>query len=83
MPWACQYGAAICWMRSTVLPPPRPAGAAAGTAANMTDPVGGLRLALAHAPEGQPLWVVGTYQALWQLRDWMRRQRLVNELWEA
>ena len=47
------------------------------------DPVAGLRLALAQAPEGQPLWVVGTYQVLWQLRDWMRRQGLVSALWEA
>jgi UDP-N-acetylmuramyl tripeptide synthase len=47
------------------------------------DPVGGLRLALAQVPEGQPLWVVGTYQVLWQLRDWMRRQGLVSALWEA
>ncbi len=47
------------------------------------DPVGGLRLALSGAPEGQPLWVVGTYQALWQLRDWLRRQGLVSALWEA
>jgi lipid II isoglutaminyl synthase (glutamine-hydrolysing) len=57
-----------------------------GAAAEITvepDPVGGLRLALAHAPEGQPLWVVGTYQVLWQLRDWLRRQGLVNALWES
>jgi lipid II isoglutaminyl synthase (glutamine-hydrolysing) len=47
------------------------------------DPVAGLRLALAGAPAGQPLWVVGTYQALWQQRDWLRRQGLVNALWEA
>ena len=47
------------------------------------DPVGGLRLALAHVPEGQPLWVVGTYQVLWQLRDRMRRQGLVSALWEV
>jgi len=47
------------------------------------DPVGGLRLALAEAPAGQPLWVVGTYQALWQQRDWLRRQGLVSALWEA
>jgi hypothetical protein len=47
------------------------------------DPVGGLRLALAGVPEGQPLWVVGTYDALWQLRDWLRRQGLVSALWEA
>jgi hypothetical protein len=46
------------------------------------DPVGALRLALAHTPQGQPLWVVGTYQVLWQLRDWMRRQGLVSALWE-
>jgi UDP-N-acetylmuramyl tripeptide synthase len=47
------------------------------------DPVGGLRLALAQVPDGQPLWVVGTYQVLWQLREWMRRQGLVRALWEA
>jgi UDP-N-acetylmuramyl tripeptide synthase len=47
------------------------------------DPVTGLRLALAEAPEGQPLWVVGTYQVLWQQRDWLRRQGLVSALWEA
>ncbi len=47
------------------------------------DPVGGLRLALAHTPEGQPLWVVGTYDVLWQLREWLRRQGLVSALWEA
>jgi lipid II isoglutaminyl synthase (glutamine-hydrolysing) len=47
------------------------------------DPVAALRLALAGAPAGQPLWVVGTYQALWQLRDWLRRQGLVSALWEA
>ncbi len=47
------------------------------------DPAGGLRLALDRTPEGQPLWVVGTYQVLWQLRDWLRRQGLVAALWES
>jgi lipid II isoglutaminyl synthase (glutamine-hydrolysing) len=47
------------------------------------DPVSGLRLALAQVPEGQPLWVVGTYQALCQLREWLRRQGLVSALWEV
>ena len=47
------------------------------------DPVAGLRLALAGAAAGQPLWVVGTYQALWQLRGSLRRQGLVSALWEV
>jgi lipid II isoglutaminyl synthase (glutamine-hydrolysing) len=57
-----------------------------GDAARITvepDPVAGLRLALAGAAAGQPLWVVGTYQALWQLRGSLRRQGLVSALWEV
>jgi MurT ligase C-terminal len=46
------------------------------------DPVAGLRRALEKTPAGQPLWVVSTYQVLWQLRDWLRRQGLVSALWE-
>jgi lipid II isoglutaminyl synthase (glutamine-hydrolysing) len=47
------------------------------------DPVRALRLALARTPDGEPLWVVSTYQALWQLRGWLRRRGLVNALWES
>ena len=47
------------------------------------DPVRGLRLALGRTPADQPLWVVSTYQVLWQLREWLRRQGLVSALWES
>jgi lipid II isoglutaminyl synthase (glutamine-hydrolysing) len=47
------------------------------------DPVRGLCLALQRTPAGQPLWVVSTYQVLWQLRDWLCRQGLVNALWDS
>lgn len=47
------------------------------------DPVRALRLAVERTPHGEPLWVVSTYQALWQLRGWLRRQGLVNALWES
>jgi lipid II isoglutaminyl synthase (glutamine-hydrolysing) len=47
------------------------------------DPVRALRLAVARTPDGEPLWVVSTYQALWQLRGWLRRRGLVNALWES
>jgi lipid II isoglutaminyl synthase (glutamine-hydrolysing) len=59
--------------------------AGAGTAgiAVEPDPVRALQLALERTPAGQPLWVVSTYQALWQLRGWLRRQGLVNALWES
>ncbi len=58
------------------------AGAGAAGIAVEPDPVRGLRLALDLTPAGQPLWVVSTYQVLWQLRDWLRRQGLVSALWE-
>jgi UDP-N-acetylmuramyl tripeptide synthase len=57
-----------------------------GTAAEIAvepDPVRGLRLALGRTPADQPLWVVSTYQVLWQLREWLRRQGLVSALWES
>jgi lipid II isoglutaminyl synthase (glutamine-hydrolysing) len=58
------------------------AGAGAAGIPVEPDPVSGLRLALDLTPAGQPLWVVSTYQVLWQLRDWLRRQGLVSALWE-
>jgi lipid II isoglutaminyl synthase (glutamine-hydrolysing) len=57
-------------------------GAAADGITVEPDPVSGLRRALEETPAGQPLWVVSTYQALWQLREWLRRQGLVSALWE-
>ncbi len=58
-------------------------GSAAADIAVEPDPVRALQLALERTPAGQPLWVVSTYQVLWQLRDWLRRQGLVSALWET
>jgi lipid II isoglutaminyl synthase (glutamine-hydrolysing) len=58
-------------------------GATAADIAIEPDPVRGLQLALERTPAGQPLWVVSTYQALWQLRGWLCRQGLVNALWDS
>jgi lipid II isoglutaminyl synthase (glutamine-hydrolysing) len=58
-------------------------GAGAADIAIEPDPVRGLNLALERTPAGQPLWVVSTYQVLWQLRDWLCRQGLVSALWDS
>ena len=46
------------------------------------DPVRAFRLALARTPAAQPLCVVSTQLAAWQLRDWLHRQGDVGALWE-
>jgi UDP-N-acetylmuramyl tripeptide synthase len=45
------------------------------------DPVRALKLALGRTPADQPVWVVSTYLVLWQLRDWLRRQGYVGQMW--
>jgi hypothetical protein len=45
------------------------------------DPVRAFELALARTPAGEPLWVVSTSIVLWQLRDWLRKQGYVGQLW--
>jgi UDP-N-acetylmuramyl tripeptide synthase len=45
------------------------------------DCVSAFQLALSRTPPDQPLWVVSTYLALWQLRDWLRRNGHVGQLW--
>jgi UDP-N-acetylmuramyl tripeptide synthase len=51
----------------------------AGRLAIEPDPVRGFRAALDAAPAGQPLWVVSTELALWQLRGWLRQQGYISE----
>ena len=46
------------------------------------DPVRALRLAVARAPEGRPVWVVSTDLVLRQLREWLRRRGHVGKVWE-
>jgi UDP-N-acetylmuramyl tripeptide synthase len=46
------------------------------------DPVRAFCLALSRAPEGRPVWVVSTEPVLRQLREWLRRQGHVGQVWE-
>jgi hypothetical protein len=46
------------------------------------DPPRALQLALGRTPPDQPVWVVSSYLALWQLRSWLRRQGYAGALWE-
>jgi lipid II isoglutaminyl synthase (glutamine-hydrolysing) len=45
------------------------------------DPVRAFALALARTPPGQPLWVVSTADALWQIRHWLQLRGYVREVW--
>jgi lipid II isoglutaminyl synthase (glutamine-hydrolysing) len=56
------------------------AGEPAGVAVE-PDPVRAFQIALAAAPDGQPLWVVSTSVVLLHLRRWMRQQGYVREIW--
>jgi lipid II isoglutaminyl synthase (glutamine-hydrolysing) len=55
-----------------------------GSAEGLTieaDCIAALKLALSRTPPEQPLWVVSTYLVLWQMREWLRRNGYVGELW--
>jgi lipid II isoglutaminyl synthase (glutamine-hydrolysing) len=46
------------------------------------DPVRAFQTALAGTPAGQPIWIVSTQLVLRHVRDWLRQQGYVRELWQ-
>lgn len=46
------------------------------------DPVRAFQEALARTPAGQPIWVVSTQVVLRHVRNWLRQQGYVRELWQ-
>jgi len=46
------------------------------------DPLRALQLALGRTPPDQPVRVVSSYFAPWQMRSWLRRQGYAGALWE-